>query len=160
MLKLQHVEVACVNSIALVSQRLAKHLLHLISDDSSNHSCNLFWTAVLILSSHVLSLAFFSSLLGVFMDAVTGCLWAERSQFLLLKQTHWEQLFRWIPWCLQLSGFFHVGKHYLSQKSLWIIQRCRVTLFHLGLPDSETLSFIYVPNLHTHIWPEKETVSA
>lgn len=67
-LKLQHVEVAWVNSLALVSQSLAKHLLNLISDNSSKHSCSLFWTAVLILSSHVLSLL-------VFFPAYLGFLW-------------------------------------------------------------------------------------
>lgn len=41
-LKLQHIEVARVNSLALVSQSPAKHLLNLISDDSSKHSCSLF----------------------------------------------------------------------------------------------------------------------
>lgn len=41
-LKLQHFDVAGVNSLALVSQILAKHLLNLISDGSTNQSCYLF----------------------------------------------------------------------------------------------------------------------
>lgn len=72
MLKLQHFDITCVNSLALVSQILAKHLFNLISGDSSNHSHNLFWTAV---QNSEITCTDSSCVCCVFFPAYLGFLW-------------------------------------------------------------------------------------